>query len=148
MIYLFIIVLLITIDLQTKHYVENNIALNSSKEIVKNKFYLLHIKNEGAAYGFLKNNPILLLVTTNIAFCFVLFSFIKSLKTPFIHLKFAYSLILSGAIANIYDRIKKKHVTDFIFIKFNKNAPVFNFADIFIFIGCLLILVKSLIGDE
>ena len=46
------------------------------------------------------------------------------------------SLILSGAIGNLIDRIIHGYVVDFIsFTLFNKQMPVFNIADICVTFG-------------
>ena len=57
-------------------------------------------------------------------------------------LKLGFSFMLGGALGNLYERIFKNGVTDFIYIKF-KKAPIFNVADIFILIGNFIILTVS-----
>ncbi|MFC3908438.1 signal peptidase II [Legionella dresdenensis] len=55
---------------------------------------------------------------------------------------FAVSLILGGAVGNLYDRAVLGHVTDFIDIYYNNHHfPVFNVADIAICIGAFLLVV-------
>ena len=57
--------------------------------------------------------------------------------------KYSLSMILGGALGNLYDRVFNKAVPDFIDINFNGyHWFVFNVADIFISIGitCLIFI--------
>jgi signal peptidase II len=51
----------------------------------------------------------------------------------------ATAFIFGGAVGNLYERIQGKGVTDFIQIF--SWYPVFNFADSFIFMGVVLLLI-------
>lgn len=54
----------------------------------------------------------------------------------------AVSLILGGAVGNLYDRAVLGHVTDFIDVYYkNHHWPVFNLADSAICIGAILLLI-------
>ena len=54
----------------------------------------------------------------------------------------AISLILGGAVGNLYDRAVLGHVTDFIDVYYkNHHWPVFNLADSAICIGAILLLI-------
>lgn len=54
----------------------------------------------------------------------------------------AISLILGGAVGNLYDRALLGHVTDFIDVYYeNHHWPVFNLADSAICIGAILLLI-------
>lgn len=56
--------------------------------------------------------------------------------------RISYILIIGGAIGNLYCRIAKGAVFDFLYFHLgNYGFPAFNFADAFIFVGvCFLIL--------
>ena len=59
--------------------------------------------------------------------------------------KWGFLLIISGAISNIGDRAINNFVLDFIFLHYKDFYwPAFNFADIYISIGVLIIIVESL----
>ena len=50
-------------------------------------------------------------------------------------------IILSGAISNIIDRILNGYVIDFIYLNYRGLYwPAFNFADIYITLGIMMIL--------
>ncbi len=94
--------------------------------------------NTGAAYGLFSNFTPFLTWLGVIVIAYLLYS-IKSL----IHTKLdivAYALIIAGALGNTVDRILFGKVTDFINIQI---IPVFNFADIYLNIGVVLILLNT-----
>ena len=54
-------------------------------------------------------------------------------------------IIITGALANILDRIINGYVIDFIYLHLNKFYwPAFNFADIYITIGIIMIIISML----
>ena len=60
--------------------------------------------------------------------------------------KWGLLIIIAGAISNIVDRALNDYVLDFIHLQYNNYYwPAFNFADIYITIGVLLILYKVVI---
>ena len=63
-------------------------------------------------------------------------------------LNISYIMILGGILGNFYDRLVLNHVIDYIsVIIFNYHFPIFNFADMLIVIGVLL-LIYELWKDE
>jgi len=70
----------------------------------------------------------------------VLYLFDKiSFKDFFIN-KIGLALVAGGALGNLIDMLNQGCVTDFINFNF---FPVFNLADVFIFVGAMLIFFKS-----
>lgn len=94
--------------------------------------------NTGAAYGMFSTFTSFLTWLGVFVIAYLLYS-LKSL----IHTKLdivAYSFIIAGAFGNTVDRMLFGKVTDFINIQI---IPVFNFADIYLNIGVLLILINT-----
>ena len=60
--------------------------------------------------------------------------------------KLGLSLIVAGGIGNVIDRIFRGYVIDYIDISQLFNYPVFNFADICIVVGVILIMVIIIIN--
>ena len=52
-------------------------------------------------------------------------------------------LIFSGAIGNFIDRVRQQYVVDFIYFS-PIDFPVFNVADIYVTVGCALMVVLFL----
>ena len=56
--------------------------------------------------------------------------------------KLGFSLILGGSSGNIFDRLYYRAVVDFIDVNINNiHWFIFNFADIFISIGVIILIV-------
>ena len=74
----------------------------------------------------------------------ILFIFYMALKVKFYE-KIMYSIIGGGALGNYYDRLVFKAVPDFIDLHYyNFHWFTFNFADIFITLGIILLLTQSI----
>jgi len=147
MIVLIAAALIFLADRVTKIWVSKKIPQGEYREIVADKLYIANIKNKGAAYGFMAKYPELLMACTSISLVWLVKSLIEAFRNnASLTEKLGLAFILGGAAGNVFDRARKKPVTDFIYIKHKKwkNAPVFNIADIFIFIGALLYLFKNL----
>ncbi len=53
----------------------------------------------------------------------------------------AWVLVLAGALGNVIDRVVRGYVVDFVRLP---HWPVFNFADVFIVVGALALMVLSM----
>lgn len=133
------------LDLITKKWVDENLPLNGKKEIVRNRLYFRHIKNDGIAYNKCsgRKNGILLYTGGLLAYYGGVFlRILLGKKEKKYGLPLA--LILGGGYGNFWERAKKGKVTDFIFISVEgRNAPIFNLADLAIWIGALWLAFVS-----
>ena len=116
-------------------------------DIIKLTSFLdLHkVQNKGAAFGFLswlKNSNAILIVLSLVTIIFFVAILIKNQKKINTLGKIAFGFILGGAVGNLIDRIQHGSVKDFINFHYKQFswAP-FNFADAFICIGVLLLLI-------
>ena len=104
------------------------------------------IWNTGIGFGFLSTISNLIYNSITGAICIVivfLVSLIIKAKTTD---KVLFSLIIGGALGNVYDRITYFAVPDFIDIHYkNFHWFTFNIADIFITVGILVFIAKDLI---
>ena len=137
-----VLILLLLLDFFSKKFIFNLIILNKFITILP-FLDLIHIHNYGIAFGlFAGILPIWLIViiTLTIVFFLVSFIFINSTQIE----KWGFLLILAGAISNLIDRIMHKYVLDFIYLHYKDFYwPAFNFADIYITLGVLLIVYQS-----
>ena len=130
-------------DILSKIVVINYLQLEESIKIIDKFLYLTYVRNEGAAWSILSNNAFLVLGISIIIIMGIIW-YIKKNKIDNKWEKVAYSLILGGAIGNLFDRIIYGYVIDFIDIKiFGYNYPIFNLADVFIVIGVILLIIYS-----
>jgi len=137
MLELIIIILIIVADRVSKYLAVTYLKSIDSITILDGIFSLTYVENRGAAFGILQNQRWLFIVLT-ILICMVMIYCLTFNKIENLILRISLSMILSGAIGNLIDRIKQGYVVDmfhFTFIDF----PVFNVADSFIVIGTILL---------
>ena len=114
---------------------------------INSYLYLVHFKNEGAAFSFLSDaggwQRYFLSIVAAIASVFIIFMIKKNKENIFLAL--GLSLILGGAVGNLYDRLSLGHVTDFLYFHFNDYYwPAFNLADTAITVGAAIIIYDSI----
>ena len=135
------------IDFISKQIIMNTIKLDESITVIKNFFYLTYTKNTGAAWSILKDERIPLLILTVI----VLFFINKYINKEKLSKKenIIYGIIIGGIIGNFFDRLVYGSVIDFLdFYIFGYNYPIFNFADCFIVIGMILLIIMEFRKDK
>lgn len=134
------------LDIATKYIVKKHIPLGSRKNLLENRFSLRHIKNKGMAYNTGEQNPRFVLWSSTIlaTFCFGQFCFLLFQKKQRNQLLlYTVSLMLGGALGNLWERWKYGSVTDFLYIHV-KRMPIFNVADIAILLGGVGTMFASL----
>tara|TARA_A100000164_G_C21618929_1_gene635647 strand:- start:37 stop:537 length:501 start_codon:yes stop_codon:yes gene_type:complete len=105
--------------------------------------------NTGIGFGLLSSdsNVIYNLITGVICFVIIFLIYIVT-KSKMID-KILFSLILGGALGNVYDRFTYFAVPDFIDIHYkNFHWFTFNIADIFITVGILVFITKDLLFKD
>lgn len=138
---IFILILLVGFDIVTKNLVFNYIDLYDFIPIL---FFLelTHIHNFGVSFGFLSGivSPWILILIGLLVVGFITYLMINSKD---LLEKWGLFIIISGAISNIIDRIINGYVIDFIYLHIsNYYWPAFNFADIYISIGILMVIIN------
>lgn len=148
-IFLFLCMGLIFIDQIIKLAVINNMNLYESIQVIPNFLKITFVENTGGAFGILSGGRWFFVGISFIA----LYALIRTVFYDSNISKFdvgCYSLMVSGIIGNLIDRIFYGKVIDYIdFNLFSFDAPVFNFADICIVVGAImLIIILYLKGDS
>ena len=138
---IFILILLVSFDIVTKNLVFNYIDLYDFIPIL---FFLelTHIHNFGVSFGFLSGivSPWILICIGLLVVGFITYLMINSKD---LLEKWGLFIIISGALSNIIDRIINGYVIDFIYLHIsNFYWPAFNFADIYISIGILMVIIN------
>ena len=137
----------VLLDFTSKYIVKNNFVLNERIEISKFLDFI-YIKNYGVSFG-LFSGFISYWVLILIGFLIVILVFYLMIVSQKKFEKTAYFLIISGAIGNILDRTINTYVVDFILFHYkNYYWPAFNFADIYITIGIIMLVVTFFIKSE
>ncbi|MCC8193837.1 MAG: signal peptidase II [Deltaproteobacteria bacterium] len=137
------------LDQATKALVLSTIPLYTEIPVIKGLFSLVHVRNRGAAFGFLNRHDIswqfwLFLAATLVAVAVVVM-LARSSKADDHAFFVSLGLILGGAAGNLIDRIRFREVVDFLdFYYGSYHWPAFNVADIAICCGAALALFLSL----
>ncbi len=140
---IFIFLLLLLSDLITKYIVFNHIDLFQFIKITS-FLDITHIHNFGVSFGLFAGiipSLVLIIVGLLVVF-FIIFLYLNSKDKLE---RWGLFIIICGAIGNIIDRLINGYVIDFIYFHFNQYYwPAFNFADIYISIGIMMIILNML----
>lgn len=140
-------VILIIVDQVLKIIVSSYIPLGGSIKIINDFFYITYVNNYGGAWSIFNNKVVFLVIITFIVL-FMLIKYMEKFKNN-IRNAIAFGFLYGGIFGNLIDRICYGYVKDFLDFKiFGYNFPVFNFADIAIFFGVVLIGVAILKGED
>jgi len=138
------------IDLITKLFISSKLDVGQSKIIIDKFFNITLVHNTGGAFGLFHNSAYLLLLVS-IVFLIIFIYYIEKNKTSNME-EVCYGFILAGIMGNMIDRLIRGYVIDFFdFYIFGYDYPVFNFADIFIVVGIILMIfiyIKEIIWKK
>ena len=132
----------IALDQATKAIVRSEIAPGEAIDLVAG-IDLVRVSNDGIAFGLLDGAGSAVLVIAALAFAVLLGVFLAGAERRGLWLP--VGLLAGGAVGNLIDRVRDGAVTDFID---PPSWPAFNFADVSITIGVLLLIGIYLLGEE
>lgn len=144
--WLLISAVVITLDAVSKQWVKSVLAYG--QHVVFTPFFdLVLFYNKGAAFSFLADaggwQSIMFSTFALVASVVILYLLRKHANEPLFC--FALSLILGGALGNLWDRLMLGHVVDFLYFHYQQYGfPAFNVADSAISVGVVLLLWDSL----
>ena len=144
------------LDQATKYWIVQNIPYRGGEiRVIDGFLSIVHAQNPGAAFGALGNwgNRYVIFAVFTVIALYVVFDMFRKLSRNAWFVSLALGLILSGAAGNAIDRIRQRHVTDFIRVyteipsiqawleaNFKTNEwPTFNVADIALVVGVAMI---------
>lgn len=144
------IFIILFLDQITKLYIVSNFELHKSIVVIDGYFNITYIRNSGMAFGILSNLNGIITKIFFIAVSMIAIVAISILyrETPDEnHLgRAAFSLILSGAIGNMIDRIIRGEVVDFLDFHWHEyHWPAFNVADSCITTGVGLLVIAMIV---
>ena len=146
-----LIILAIIIVYQiTKYMTVSMLMPINSVEIIKNFFSLTYVENRGAAFGTMMGGRWFFVALTVIVVVAggIYYSKIYNKNESKIA-SLALVLVAGGAIGNCIDRLFRGYVVDMLsFNFFGYSFPVFNFADICVVIGAVLLVVSLCFTKE
>ncbi|MFT4925410.1 MAG: signal peptidase II [Phenylobacterium sp.] len=149
--WLWITVVVAVLDQATKLWIIASVEYSASIPVLP-VFNITHVHNPGAAFSFLSEAGgwqrwFFTIIT--IAVSGFLLWMLKNMPRSNKLLGSAYTLILGGALGNLYDRVSYGYVEDFIHVFYqNSHFPAFNIADSAITIGAALLIYDAFTNNE
>ncbi len=127
-----LIAVLVALDQCTKYLAVLHLKDKPAMTVINGVLELNYLENKGAAFGILQNQRmffIFVAVVILLVIGYILYKTPNSRKYNLMHI--LLSLIASGAVGNLIDRVRFDHVVDFLYISLI-NFPIFNVADIYV----------------
>ena len=151
------------LDLISKLIVQSNMKQGDSVTLIPKFLHITYTVNRNAAFSFdfglggligEQGVRIFFIIITLLAVGFFGFLLFKKPKKGMLF-RVAFSLIISGALGNLYDRIFLGYVRDFIQFEYfgleifgSRTFAIFNIADSCVVIGVVLLLIFFLFFDK
>jgi signal peptidase II len=145
--------IVILLDRWSKRLVAARIALYAHIQIIPGFFRITHTENTGAAFSLFADSPSHWKTSLLIGFSLIAMVVVSVLlwkqKRALSITGIALSLILGGAVGNLWDRIASGRVVDFLLVYVKQYQwPVFNLADSAIVIGAGLLVIEILFSSS
>jgi len=132
---------LVYIDQITKNMAVANLKDKPAYILLDGIFELHYLENRGAAFGMLQNQKLLFVVIAVVMLIVIAYMLIKLPREKhFVPLEVLLVLVASGAVGNLIDRVNLNYVVDFFYFKLI-NFPIFNVADVYVSVSCVLLAV-------
>ncbi len=149
LIYALIAVLGIVLDQITKYTVAHYLPVDASADLSvwDGVFSLRCISNDGAAFGMLDDKRWIFMSVSTVVIVGMLVYLCTQYKKISKPLGIALSMIVSGGIGNMIDRVLLGYVIDFIYFE-PIDFPCFNVADSLVTVGAVLMFISVLFFEK
>lgn len=137
------------LDLLTKEFIIKGLIPNvgDAVNVIPRFINFIYVKNTGAAWGIFAGRPVFLIIISLIVIGLLITYYVLRVKKTDKHSSVLFGismgLIVGGCLGNMIDRIAFGYVRDFINFQFI-DFPVFNFADIALTFGMIILVVYFL----
>lgn len=142
--WLWLALLVFVLDQGSKQVVLQLLEYGQRVVVLDGYFDWIHVYNRGAAFSFLAGESgwqrwFFAVIALGVSA--VLVVWLKRLKREETWLAIALTLVLGGALGNLYDRVVLGHVVDFILVHWQNQYyfPAFNLADSGITVGAVML---------
>ena len=143
MIFYFIVAGIIVLDQLVKYLVYSGMDAGQTIPVIENILHITYVENQGAAFSMWQQQWIVLIGLPAVALAAGLVLLYVKRRSWSRCMLLSIAFICGGGIGNFIDRVHQGYVVDMFdcrFIPF-MDFPVFNIADIFICVGCGLLLL-------
>ena len=143
----------LVLDRLSKWIIVKTIVLEDAVPVVPGFFRFTHLENPGAAFSLFADSTspfkTALLVSFSLAALGVVAFLLWRSRNDFNLNTISLSLILGGAVGNLWDRLADGMVTDFLdFYLGAHHWPPFNIADSAIVVGAILLLLRMMKAEK
>lgn len=139
-----VVSVLLGLDLGLKYVVSSYLT---TVNIIDNFFSLTYVLNDGAAFSLFASRTYLLIFIALLCLFFIIYELKNNLDDRV--LSIGYSLVLAGLLGNFIDRLVDGYIVDYLSFKIlGYNYPIFNFADILIVVGVIIVIVKEILKER
>lgn len=148
MLYAILAAIILVADQWVKYWTTIKIVLDTGEApLIPGVVKLVNVHNSGAAFGFLSSSESARWIFVAVAIIFTLLMIVVMAKRvfPSKFANFCLTLAVAGALGNCIDRFVFGYVVDMFKVEFI-NFAVFNVADIFLVIACILFIFYLLFG--
>jgi signal peptidase II len=145
-------VFIVLLDRWTKRLVAAHIAMYTHIQVIPGFFRITHTENTGAAFSLFADSPshwkTAMLISFSVVAMIVVSVLLWKQSRALTMTGIALSLILGGAVGNLWDRVASGRVVDFLlFYVKSYQWPVFNLADSAIVVGASLLVLEIIFGQ-
>ena len=140
---------IVALDQLTKWIVYHRVPLYETIEVVPGLLNITHVRNTGAAFGMFNATefaykPLVVAILAAVALLALLW-YARQVAHESWATRYAFMLIIAGAIGNLIDRATVGYVLDFVDVVFGTwHFWAFNVADAAITIGAVLFFADAL----
>ncbi|PYX68589.1 MAG: signal peptidase II [Acidobacteria bacterium] len=143
----------VLLDRWTKRLVAAHIAMYTHIQVIPGFFRITHTENTGAAFSLFADSPshwkTAMLISFSVVAMIVVSVLLWKQSRALTMTGIALSLILGGAVGNLWDRVASGRVVDFLlFYVKTYQWPVFNLADSAIVVGASLLVLEIIFGQS
>lgn len=136
--------LLIWLDQWTKGLAVRYLQGQPARVLWDGVFELLYSENRGAAFGMLQGRQGLFFVIAAIVLAAAVYVMIRMpAGRRYWPLSFCATLVTSGALGNMIDRVSRSYVVDFFYFRLI-DFPIFNVADCYVVVSMGLLMLLTL----
>jgi len=142
----------VLLDRWTKRLVAAHIAMYTHIQVIPGFLRITHTENTGAAFSLFADSPshwkTAMLISFSVVAMIVVSVQLWKQSRALTMTGIALSLILGGAVGNLWDRVASGRVVDFLlFYVKSYQWPVFNLADSAIVVGASLLVLEIISGQ-
>ena len=134
-------ILILVLDQGTKIWAERALSV-SPLVLIPGALELTYLENRGAVWGLMQGWRIVFLIATFVFLGVLIWFYLKKRRDMTVLTRVILSLLFSGAVGNLIDRVLLGYVRDMIYVSLI-HFPVFNVADSAITIAAALLVIET-----